>query len=80
MVHHLTDLLEITLGASGEDLESDGSLFSPARKKDTVLRCARFASESQVALYVQKDVVDLETNGVDNLNPEINSSTGECRI
>ncbi|KAL8873373.1 MAG: hypothetical protein Q9174_001143, partial [Haloplaca sp. 1 TL-2023] len=57
VVQHLTDLLEITLGASSDDLEGSDSLFSPSRKDDTLRRCTRFASESQVALYVQKDLV-----------------------
>ncbi|KAL9029741.1 MAG: hypothetical protein Q9196_002047 [Gyalolechia fulgens] len=62
VINHLTDLLEITLGASPEDLENYGSLFSPSRKQDTLQRCARFASESQVALYVQKDIIDQEND------------------
>ena len=57
VVRHLVDLLEITLGASTEDLESKGSILSESKKSDTVQRCTRFASESQVALYVQKDVL-----------------------
>lgn len=55
VVRYLVDLLEIILGASTEDLESRGSLLSQSKKSDTVQRCTRFASESQVALYVQKD-------------------------
>ncbi|KAL6719365.1 dynein heavy chain [Lecanora helva] len=54
VVRHLVDLLEVTLGASTEDLEAKGSLLSEVKKQDTVQRCTRFASESQVALYVQK--------------------------
>ena len=57
VVRYLVDLLEITLGASTEDLESNGSILSESKKSDTVQRCTRFASESQVALYVQKDVI-----------------------
>ena len=60
MLQHLSDLLEVTLGASPSDLESRGSLLSPASRTDTIQRCTRFASESQVALYVQKDLVGLE--------------------
>ena len=54
IVRHLVDLLEVTLGASTEDLEGKGSLLSEAKRKDTVQRCTRFASETQVALYIQK--------------------------
>ncbi|KAI9871266.1 MAG: hypothetical protein M1830_003131, partial [Pleopsidium flavum] len=66
VVHHLTELLQITLGASREDLEGPGSLLSKSKYTDTVQRCTRFASDSQVALYVRKDVVAIdEPNGVD---------------
>lgn len=57
VVRYLVDLLEITLGALTEDLENKGSILSESKKSDTVQRCTRFASESQVALYVQKDVL-----------------------
>jgi dynein heavy chain 1, cytosolic len=57
VVRHLVDLLEITLGASTEDLESPGSLLSGSKRHDTVQRCTRFASEPQDALYVLKDVI-----------------------
>ena len=56
VVEHLASVLEITLGATRKELENVGSLLSIARYPDTVQRCARFATESQVALYVQKDI------------------------
>lgn len=56
IVEHLVDLLEITLGASRDDLEAEGSLLSESKRQDTIQRCTRFANESQVVLYVQKDV------------------------
>ena len=56
IVRHLVDLLEVTLGASSGDLECKGSLLSETKRQDTVQRCTRFASESQVVLYVQKSV------------------------
>ena len=66
VVHHLTDVLQITLGASRRDLEGPGSLLSKSKYADTVQRCARFASESQVAIYVQKDIIAAdEPNGID---------------
>ena len=61
LVQHLSGLLEITLGASTAELESKGSILSDSKRSETVQRCLRFASEAQVALYVQKDVVP--TNG-----------------
>ena len=57
IVRYLVDLLEVVLGASTEDLERKGSILSESKKNDTVQRCTRFASESQVALYVQKDAI-----------------------
>lgn len=57
VVRHLIDLLEITLGASTEDLERPGSLLSGSKRHDTVQRCTRFVSEPQNALYVLKDVI-----------------------
>ena len=57
LLKHLVGLLKITLEASLEDLEAKGSILSDARRTDTLQRCLRFASESQVALYVQKDIL-----------------------
>lgn len=57
VVRHLADLLEITLGASLEDLEKPGSLLSESKRHETVQRCTRFASDPQVALYVFKDAI-----------------------
>src|SRR2546430_17242874 len=57
VVEHLAAVLEITLGASRRDLEGLGSLLSKPKHSETIQRCTRFASESQVAIYVQKDAV-----------------------
>lgn len=57
VIQYLVNLLEIILGASTEDLEGKGSILSESRKSDTLQRCSRFASESQVAIYVQKDII-----------------------
>jgi dynein heavy chain 1 len=56
VVDYLASVLQITLGAARKDLENVGSLLSKARLAETVQRCQRFATESQVALYVQKDI------------------------
>lgn len=74
VVEYLTSVLEITLGAKRKDLECVGSLFSKARYSETVQRCTRFATESQVALYVQKDIAT-----DDGLNGIVDSS-GICFI
>jgi dynein heavy chain 1, cytosolic len=64
VVEHLAAVLEITLGATRRELENFGSLLSKARYSDTVQRCTRFATESQVALYVRKDVVSEGEDGL----------------
>ena len=56
VVDHLVVLLEATLGATREELESPGSLLSKAQYPETVQQCARFANDSQVAMYIQKDL------------------------
>ena len=67
VVRHLVDLLEITLGATTEDLETGESLLSEGKRKDTIHRCTRFASESQVVLYVQKVIGSIDVpNGTPN--------------
>lgn len=76
VVGHLVDLLEITLGAQEEELKGKGSLLSEAKRNDTVQRCTRFASESQVALYVQKTVAATELpNGIANGHPASGTSS-----
>ncbi|KAF4967422.1 hypothetical protein F66182_17921, partial [Fusarium sp. NRRL 66182] len=67
VVRYLTDVLQVTLGASKRDLEAAGSLLSKAKYSETVQKCTRFASESQVALYVQQDIFSAEQpNGTES--------------
>jgi dynein heavy chain 1 len=67
VVRYLTDVLQVTLGASKRDLETTGSLLSKAKYSETVQKCTRFASESQVALYVQQDIFSAEEpNGAES--------------
>lgn len=64
VIQYLTEVLQVTLGAQRSELESAGSLLSESKYNETLQRCTRFASEPQVALYVQKDIVTAEeTNG-----------------
>jgi dynein heavy chain 1 len=55
ILDHLTQVCEITLGASKKELENVGSLLSKARVSDTTQRVQRWA-ESQAVLYLQKDI------------------------
>lgn len=67
VIQYLVDVLQVTLGALRTELESPGSLLSDNKRSETEQRCTRFALESQVALYVQKDfVASEETNGADD--------------
>src|SRR5271154_4475560 len=66
VLEHIASLIQATLGAARRELEAVGSLLSKAKHSDAVNRCARFASENQVALYAQKDYIDdKQTNGHD---------------
>ena len=67
VLEHLSALIQTTLGAARRELEEVGNLLSKAKLSETLSRCARFATESQVALYAQKDVVEESSiNGHDD--------------
>jgi dynein heavy chain 1 len=61
VVDHLTVLLEAALGATRAELEAPGSLLSKTRYSDTLQRCSRFALDTQVALYIQKDLIPTDS-------------------
>ena len=68
LVEHLVAILQVTLAASRQDLERPGSLLHPGSQyADTLSRCVRFANETQVALYVQKDLVSSPDDGTETL-------------
>ena len=72
VVEHLAHLLEAALGASRDELEATGSLLSKARYNDTLQRCTRFANDTVVSLYIQKDLPaapQLENGDVDSSMP-----------
>ncbi len=60
IVEHLASVVSIALGATRVELEQPGSLLSGETYPDTIHRCSRFATDTQVALYIQKDVAPLE--------------------
>ena len=47
----------IHFGMTSSQVTRAGSLLSEAKRNETVLRCQRFATESQTVLYVQKDLI-----------------------
>ena len=64
VLEHIVALIQSTLGAARKELEAVGSLLSKSKHDETVNRCARFGSDSQAALYAQKDVIEeTEANG-----------------
>ena len=63
IVKYLSSVLEVTLGATREELEDEGSLLHEASIDDTISRCTRFALESQDSLYVLKKAPVAQQNG-----------------
>lgn len=81
VVDYLVSIITITLGSTRSDLESPGSLLSKANYTDTLQRCTRFASDVQVALYIQKETVpspDLPDGPVDD--GEFLCRANTCRV
>jgi dynein heavy chain 1 len=73
IVEHLEKVLDVSLGATPQDLYAPGSLLHSARKEDTLQRCSRFASEGQQTLYLAKNIVE---------EPRIDATdgtNGKCR-
>ncbi|KAF2152302.1 hypothetical protein K461DRAFT_241389 [Myriangium duriaei CBS 260.36] len=66
IVEYIVSVLGATLGTSRSELEADGCLLSPSSLNDTIERCARFATESQVAIYVQQEARPQENGGLKN--------------
>ncbi|KAK4494288.1 hypothetical protein PRZ48_014586 [Zasmidium cellare] len=66
IIKYLTGVLEVTLGATDEELRAPGSLLNTSQLDDTVSRCMRFALEQQMALYVLKQASSTQTNGTVN--------------
>ncbi|KAL5116500.1 dynein heavy chain [Pleosporales sp. CAS-2024a] len=58
IVEHLEKVLDVSLGATHQDLYAPGSLLSATKKADTLQKCARFAAEGQHALYLVKSKVE----------------------
>ncbi|CAK3926358.1 Dynein heavy chain, cytoplasmic [Lecanosticta acicola] len=63
VVKYLSSVLEVTLGATEEELKAPGSLLNEAVIEDTLSRCLRFAMEQQMALYVLKQAPTSQQNG-----------------
>ena len=60
LADYLSGILQITLGATKQDLEAPGSLFHEDRYADTLARLNRYASEPAVAIYAMKNVADAD--------------------
>ncbi|KAK0388532.1 hypothetical protein NLU13_4775 [Sarocladium strictum] len=68
VVEHLAAVCQVALGSTREELEQPGSMLHQSRYGETILRCSRFASDTQNVLYIQKDIAHASTmeNGADN--------------
>ena len=58
IISYLESVLQVTLGASREELQANNSFLSSDNLPETLARCQRFASEAQVAIYVQQEALD----------------------
>ncbi|KAI2473006.1 cytoplasmic dynein heavy chain [Annulohypoxylon bovei var. microspora] len=70
VVDYLASVVTIALGATRDELERSDNILSKDNYTDTVQRCSRFATDAQVALYVQKDAKpsdDIPDGPVDNV-------------
>ncbi|KAI0009506.1 cytoplasmic dynein heavy chain [Xylariaceae sp. FL0662B] len=56
VVEYLTSVVTIALGATRDELQGPDNPLSKANYADTIQRCSRFATDAQVALYIQKDI------------------------
>ena len=63
IVTYLSNVLEVTLGASHDELAGRGSLLHPDLLQETVSRCQRFALEPQISLYVLRQISYTQQNG-----------------
>jgi dynein heavy chain 1 len=55
LAHHLSRLLDVTLGATHDELHQSDSLLGSPKIEETLKVCSRFAQESKPAsLYIQK--------------------------
>ncbi|KAH7030898.1 LOW QUALITY PROTEIN: dynein heavy chain, N-terminal region 1-domain-containing protein [Microdochium trichocladiopsis] len=73
VLDYLASVVGIALGSTREELERPGNLLSPDLHSDTLQRCSRFATDSQVALYIQKEAVVPEDVS-DDLDGEVSTS------
>jgi len=63
LIDHLSRLLQVTLGATEDELRHSDSLLGPSRLDETLKGCSRFAQESKAAsLYIQKVRVSSRTD------------------
>ncbi|KAF1817029.1 putative dynein heavy chain, cytosolic [Eremomyces bilateralis CBS 781.70] len=55
LLDHITRVLEVTLGATKEDLEQNRSILTPSQIENTLSQCTWFSKEGAVALYCFKE-------------------------
>ena len=62
VLEHIARLIEANLGAARDQLEAVGNLLSQSEQSISLDRCSRFAGETQVALFAQKDLQQTQVN------------------
>jgi dynein heavy chain 1 len=70
--------LKVTLGANSTELEAPGSLFDPSSYDEFIQRIARFAADSQTALYIQKELVTTDELGNGPVDSGKQTTTTPC--
>ena len=81
VVEYLTTQLQVTLGADKRELDAPGSLLSKASYPETVQRCTRFATDTQTALYIQKEpapVSQLENGSAEDGTSGVSKTFPDC--
>ncbi|KAI7931816.1 dynein heavy chain [Pyricularia oryzae] len=71
VIDYLTNLLEIALGATREELHAEGSFLSDNLRQDALKASSRFANDNHVSLLIQKEIAGGEITEDDAGEPQI---------
>jgi dynein heavy chain 1 len=80
VVEYLTTQLQVTLGAAKRELDAPGSLLSKASYQDTIQRCTRFATDTQTALYIQKEPAPVSQLENGSAEDGASHTHGSCHV
>lgn len=71
VIDYLTNLLEIALGATREELHAEGSFLSDSLRQDALKASSRFANDNHVSLLIQKEIAGGEITEDDAGEPRM---------